>query len=148
MLNNIKLKLLAENQSIKVSNHLDVNSIIVPHRDEFSETVGFFIKGPSKTAFFLPDIDKWGKWDKSLIEILRKVDYAFIDGTFYDSAEINYRDISEIPHPFVIETMNHLSNLSLKERKSFFIHMNHTNGMLNLIVKLLRMFYQGFQIQI
>ena len=132
LLNNIKLKSLAENQSIKVSNQLDVSSIIVPHRDEFSETVGFFIKGQRKTAFFLPDIDKWGKWDKSLKNILEKVDYAFLDGTFFDSAEINYRDISEIPHPFVIETMDHLSSLPLKERKKvFFIHMNHTNGMLN-----------------
>ena len=132
LLNNIKLKSLAENRSIKVSNYLDVNSIIVPHRDEFSETVGFFIKGPRKTAFFLPDIDKWDKWDKSLKNILEKVDYAFLDGTFFDSAEINYRDISEIPHPFVIETIDHLSSLPLKERKKvFFIHMNHTNGMLN-----------------
>lgn len=132
LLNNIKLKSLAENQSIKVSNQLDVSSIIVPHRDEFSETVGFFIKGSKKTAFFLPDIDKWGKWDQSLKNILEKVDYAFLDGTFFDSAEINYRDISEIPHPFVIETMDHLSSLPLKERKKvFFIHMNHTNGMLN-----------------
>ncbi|MBJ25216.1 MAG: pyrroloquinoline quinone biosynthesis protein PqqB [Flavobacteriaceae bacterium] len=132
LLNNIKLKSLAENQLIKVSNRLHVSSIIVPHRDEFSETVGFFIKGRRKTAFFLPDIDKWGKWDKSLKNILEKVDYAFLDGTFFDSAEINYRDISEIPHPFVIETMDHLSSLTLKERKKvFFIHMNHTNGMLN-----------------
>lgn len=147
-LKNIKLEPLIENQSMRVSPKLHVSSITVPHRDEFSETVGFFIKGPSKTAFFLPDIDKWGKWDKSLIEILRKVDYAFIDGTFYDSAEINYRDISEIPHPFVIETMNHLSNLPLKERKKvFFIHMNHTNGMLNPNSQITKdVLSKGFQI--
>ena len=147
-LNNIKLKSLVENQSIKVSHQLDVSSTIVPHRDEFSETVGFFIKGPKKTAFFLPDIDKWGKWNQSLKNILEKVDYAFLDGTFFDSAEINYRDISEIPHPFVIETIHHLSSLSLKERKKvFFIHMNHTNGMLNPNSQMTKeVLSKGFQI--
>ena len=48
---NIKLEPLIENQSMRVSPKLHVSSITVPHRDEFSETVGFFIKGPSKTAF-------------------------------------------------------------------------------------------------
>ena len=45
--------------------------------------------------------------------------------------EIN-RDISEIPHPLVSETINLLNSLS-KENKSkvYFIHMNHTNPMLN-----------------
>ena len=80
--------------------------------------------------------------------ILKKVDYAFLDGTFFDSAEINYRDISEIPHPFVIETIHHLSSLSLKERKKvFFIHMNHTNGMLNPNSQMTKeVLSKGFQI--
>ena len=45
--------------------------------------------------------------------------------------EIN-RDISEIPHPLVSETINLLNSLS-KENKSkvHFIHMNHTNSMLD-----------------
>ena len=147
-LKNIKLEPLNENVSVKVSGELKVSSIIVPHRDEFSETVGFFIQGPRKKAFFLPDIDKWSKWDKSLEEILEKVDYAFIDGTFFDSAEINYRDISEIPHPFVIETIKHLSNLPLKTKnKVFFIHMNHTNGMLDPNSKMSKeVLSKGFQI--
>ena len=68
---------------------------------------------------FIPDIDKWNKWNKSLIKVLKEVDFAFIDATFYDNKEINNRDISEIPHPFVIETMNLLKDLSFSERKKF-----------------------------
>ena len=59
---------------------------------------------------------------------IQKVDYAFIDGTFLDSGEINHRDISEIPHPFISETMDLFSSMPLKEKnKIYFIHLNHTN---------------------
>ena len=103
----------------------------MPHRDEFSETSAFLIKGPNKTALFLPDIDKWSKWSISLIEILENVDYAFIDASFYTNDEIN-RNIDEIPHPLVIETMDLLDELpSYQKDKVYFIHMNHTNQMLD-----------------
>jgi pyrroloquinoline quinone biosynthesis protein B len=45
--------------------------------------------------------------------------------------EIN-RDISEIPHPLVSETINLLNSLNSEDKsKVYFIHMNHTNPMLN-----------------
>ena len=129
---NIVLNKIIENKNIVLNNNVSVIPILVPHRDEFSETVGYYIKGRKKTALFLPDIDKWGKWNKSLVEVLKKVDYAFIDATFYDNKEINNRDISEIPHPFVIETMSLLKDLSISERKKvYLIHMNHTNPLLD-----------------
>ena len=57
---------------------------------------------------------------------------AFIDGTFYDEEEINYRDISEIPHPFIIETMHLFRDQeSLIKSKINFIHLNHTNPLLD-----------------
>ena len=129
---NIVLNKIIENKNIVLNNNVSVIPILVPHRDEFSETVGYYIKGRNKTILFLPDIDKWGKWNKSLVEVLKKVDYAFIDATFYDNKEINNRDISEIPHPFVIETMSLLKDLSISERKKvYLIHMNHTNPLLD-----------------
>ena len=42
-----------------VSPRLTVTPLVVPHRDEFSETVGFLIEGQSKRALYIPDIDKW-----------------------------------------------------------------------------------------
>ena len=51
-----------------------------------------------------------------MIDKIKEVDYALIDATFYDEKEINYRDISEIPHPFVIESMELFKHLDKKER--------------------------------
>ena len=130
-LGNISLNEINFRDNIEINAHLSVIPIQVPHRDEFSETSAFLIKGPNKTALFLPDIDKWSKWSISLIEILENVDYAFIDASFYTNDEIN-RDIDEIPHPLVIETMDLLDELpSYQKDKVHFIHMNHTNQMLD-----------------
>ena len=131
-LENITLQALENKQPQQLPQGIKVTPFVVPHRDEFSETVGYYIAGPNKTALFLPDIDKWNKWEKDIGEVIKAVDYAFIDASFYDAAEINYRPIAEIPHPFVIETLERLNELEQKDRKKvFFIHMNHTNPMLD-----------------
>ena len=131
-LENITLQALENKQPQQLPQGIKVTPFVVPHRDEFSETVGYYIAGPNKTALFLPDIDKWNKWGKNIAEVIKAVDYAFIDASFYDAAEINYRPIAEIPHPFVIETLERLNGLEQKDRKKvFFIHMNHTNPMLD-----------------
>lgn len=129
---NIALNALENKKEISFSGNLDVVPFIVPHRDEFSETVGYFIIGPNKTALFIPDIDKWEKWGQDIVETLSKVDLAFLDATFYDAEEIDHRDISEIPHPFVIESMERFKNLASSEKqKIHFIHFNHTNPLLD-----------------
>ncbi len=131
-LNNIQLLEMREREFIKLSEQISVEAVRVPHRDEFSETVGYIIKGPQKKALFIPDIDKWEKWDRDLIAMIKEVDYAFLDGTFYDTKELNNRKMSEVPHPCVIETMEKLSTLSSTEKnKLWFIHLNHTNPLLN-----------------
>ena len=131
-LNNIKLIQIHSESVFSLSDQIRITPFEVPHRGEFSETVGYKIHGPNKTALFIPDIDKWYLWEKSIVDEIRKVDYALIDATFYDSKEVNYRDISEIPHPFVIETMSLFNNSSKKEKsKIYFIHLNHTNPLLD-----------------
>lgn len=131
-LENIELKPIINDNNVRLTKYLNVEPFLVPHRDEFSETVGYKIYGPNKTVLFIPDIDKWTKWEKSIIEEIEKVDYAFIDATFYSGKEINNRDISEIPHPFVIESIELFKNLPKVEKsKIYFIHFNHTNPLLN-----------------
>ena len=131
-LKNIVLEPLRDEMPMAVNN-LDVIPFLVPHRDEFSETVGFSIKGPNKTALFIPDINKWSLWKKNIASQVKASDYALIDATFYDNKELPGRDMSKIPHPFVVETMDALSELSAQHRaKVWFIHMNHTNPLLNL----------------
>ena len=130
--NNIDIQELSHNKSLQITANLKVTPFTVPHRDEYSETVGYTIEGPNKSVLFIPDIDKWEKWDVDIVGEIAKVDYAFIDATFYDGEEINGRDISEIPHPFIIESMRLFEKLDVKERRKIhFIHFNHTNPMLN-----------------
>ena len=107
---------------------IKVTPLVVPHRDEFSETVGFRIEGPNRAALFLPDIDKWGKWDRKIEDEIKKVDIAMIDGTFFGDGELPGRNMSEIPHPFIEESLTRLGRLAPAEKKKvYFIHMNHTN---------------------
>lgn len=125
---NITLRAIKNDSTIVLNNNLKVIPFTVPHRDEFSETVGYKIIGPNRTALFIPDIDKWEKWERNIVNEIAKVDYAFLDATFFDGEEINNRDISEIPHPFIIESMELFKNLPSPEKdKINFIHFNHTN---------------------
>ena len=120
-------------KSVSLSSSLEVIPFLVPHRDEYSETAGYRIIGPNKQAIFIPDIDKWGKWETNIIEEIASVDYAFLDATFFSGDEINSRDISEIPHPFIIESMDLFKNMSeANKNKVIFIHFNHTNPAIDL----------------
>jgi len=131
-LKNIEIKELFDQKETTLTNKISIIPYQVPHRDEYSETIGFKIIGPNKTAIFIPDIDKWEKWKIDIVEMIKQVDYAFIDGTFWDPAEVNNRNIAEIPHPLVKESMLKFSQLpSTEKNKIWFIHLNHTNPLLN-----------------
>ena len=118
---------LQKDSIVPLSNALKVTPFLVPHRDEFSETVGYKIEGKTNSALFIPDINKWSLWEKNIVEEVKKVDYAFIDATFFKEGEIN-RPMSEVPHPFIEETVALFENESLATKnKVIFIHFNHTN---------------------
>ncbi|MDA9203534.1 MBL fold metallo-hydrolase [Flavobacteriaceae bacterium] len=146
-INNIKIKEINFGLSTKELTNIHITPFQVPHRDEYSETAGYIIEGKNKKALFIPDIDKWEKWDRDLSQIAKEFDFLLIDATFYDSKEIN-RDINEIPHPLVTETIDLLSGLDLEIRnKVYFIHMNHTNMMLDPNSELSRLVLsKGFNI--
>lgn len=145
---NIVLYPLENNQRVKLTSNLALIPIVVPHRDEYSETVGYIIEGPSKKILFIPDIDKWVKWERKIIDIIAKVDFAFIDGTFYNGEEINTRNITTIPHPLIIESMDLFKTLPPEEKsKIHFIHFNHTNLVLDSTSKPYNtIIAKGFQI--
>jgi pyrroloquinoline quinone biosynthesis protein B len=130
-LNNITLQPLSPDSIIELTPSIQVMPFLVPHRDEFSETVGFQIKFNEKSALFIPDIDKWEKWNRDIAKLIQSVDVAFLDGTFYENGELPGRDMNEIPHPFVEESMALLEGLPAEEKaKVRFIHFNHTNPLL------------------
>lgn len=128
---NIVLRPLQHNRAQTIASQT-VTPLLVPHRDEFSETVGYVIEGANKTALFIPDINKWSVWDTDIAQLIKRVDYALLDATFFGNDELPGRDMSKVPHPLVTETMQKLGGLSLEHRnKVWFIHMNHTNPLLD-----------------
>jgi len=128
-LHNIELVPIEDRVAIALNERITVTPLRVPHRDEYSETVGFLIRGPSRSILWLPDIDKWEKWTTPLESVLARVDVAYLDGTFYDASELPGRDLREIPHPLMTGTLSRLA-ASPMLAKVRFIHLNQSNPLL------------------
>lgn len=130
-LSNIRLVRMKEDSVVRLTSALSVLPVRVPHRDEYSETVGFRIQHGSRKMLFIPDIDKWELWPENSVEYMKAFDFILIDGTFYKNGELPGRDMREVPHPFVEESVRLFSSLpdSVKA-KIHFIHFNHTNPLL------------------
>lgn len=128
---NIELRLLAAGRAIQLAPGLAVTPLRVPHREEYSEVVAFRIDGPSRSALFLPDIDKWERldeWGVAIEDWIAQVDVAYLDGSFFSADEHPGRDLSGIPHPFISESLTRFGALTASERaKIVFLHLNHTN---------------------
>lgn len=128
---NIEMQTLADGVPVRLNDRLSVTPLRVPHRQEFSEVVGYRIDGPVRSVLFIPDIDAWEAWDAEgtrLEDVLATVDVAYLDATFFANGEIPGRDMSGFPHPFITHTMARLAPLPASERgKVRFIHLNHTN---------------------
>lgn len=128
---NVILAIMSEGEPEALAPGLSVTPFAVPHRDEYSETVGFRIEGPERSAIFLPDIDSWEAWEADGVRIedmIADADIAFLDATFFDGDELPGRDMSKIPHPTVAHSMARFAPLPDAEKaKIRFIHLNHTN---------------------
>jgi pyrroloquinoline quinone biosynthesis protein B len=130
---NISLRPLSAGVELQLNDRLRLVPLLVPHRDEYSETAAFRIEGPGRSLLYLPDIDKWERWDEQAGagEIERQiaaVDVAYIDGTFYGDGEIPDRSMADIPHPFIAESLERFASLPATERRKIrFIHLNRSN---------------------
>jgi pyrroloquinoline quinone biosynthesis protein B len=148
-LNNISIVEIKPGSSIDLSANISVSSFEVPHRDEFSETAGYRIATSGNNYLFIPDIDKWGKWDRNIEEEISSVDIAFIDGTFYSASELPGRDMSEIPHPFIVETIDLFIDKPADIKKRItFIHLNHSNPALSNPDLISKINKSGFRIAV
>lgn len=117
--------------TIALSPLVTVAAFPVPHRDEYSETVGFRVSGPQATLLYVPDTDSWDGWETDIEEHLKAIDIAFVDGTFFSSDELPGRDIASIVHPTVTSSLRRFSALDAAEHaKIHFTHLNHTNPLL------------------
>ena len=122
---NIDLHVMNPNEPILLADGIQVTALLVPHRDEFTDTVGYVIARQGRRGvLFIPDIDQWGKWWMSIRELVDTVDLAFLDGTFGSADELPGRSIDDIPHPLIPATRALLKGTSAQV---WFIHLNHTN---------------------
>ena len=131
-LGNIDIIPLQANQEMKLNERISILPIPIPHRSEYTETVGFVVQGPDRSVLYIPDIDKWGRWRTPIEDVIATVDRAYLDGTFFADGEIKGRSMADIPHPFVMESIERFEALeSFEKDKIRFFHLNHTNPLLN-----------------
>ncbi len=125
---NINLIKLTDQSKIVLNERISIIPFLVPHRAEYSETVGFQILGSNKKIIFIPDIDSWDSMDTSIENLIFENDLLFLDGTFFDGKELPNRDISKVPHPLISQSIKRFKTLPKRQKtKIKFIHFNHTN---------------------
>jgi pyrroloquinoline quinone biosynthesis protein B len=127
-LKQVQIERFVTGRAVPLNARLSITPIAVPHRDEYSDTHGFIVRGPSHSLLWLPDIDKWETWERRIEDVIAGVDVAYVDGTFFDAAELPGRAMSEVPHPLIAESLARFAALPEKQRRKIvFVHLNHTN---------------------
>ncbi len=125
---NIAIHIVVPDHVFPITSGIKVEAYQVPHREEYTDTLGYKITGKQKSLLYIPDIHKWEKWERSIVDEVRKADFALLDGTFYSPAELTSRDLTSIGHPFIIHSAELLKNvIETGRNKVFFTHLNHTN---------------------
>jgi pyrroloquinoline quinone biosynthesis protein B len=106
-----------------------VAAVAVPHRDEYSDTVGLVIRGPRRAVLYVPDTDGWDAWPVPPEEVIAAagVGVALLDGTFHSGDELPGRDLSKVRHPFVAASVERFAPLAERGVDVRFLHFNHTN---------------------
>ena len=93
----------------------------VPHRPDAITTYAYLVKRGEERVLYLPDTDEI---TPDIIDLVSKSDTAIVDGTFYSNDEISTRDITEIPHPFMKDSIPLFKD---SDTRIIFTHINHTN---------------------
>ncbi len=123
----LDLRPVTPGEWMRVDDRLEARALLVPHRPEYSDTVGWMFRGPTRTLLYLPDIDSWERWELNIEDVVASVDVALIDASFYSASEVPGRDIEEIPHPLVPHSMDRLQARVDAGARVVFTHLNNTN---------------------
>lgn len=130
-LGNVELRELRD-AAVSLGDGVAARAVPVPHRDEYADTVGFRLEGPRATVLYVPDTDSWDAWGDRLDEALSGVDVALVDGTFYSAAELPGRDVAEIGHPLITDSLTRFGEaVRSGDLRVLFIHLNHSNPALD-----------------
>ncbi len=127
----LDLRVLEPDRPTRLAADLEVTALPVPHRDEYSDTFGFVLRGRRRSLLYLPDIDRWEAWDRDIVSVVESVDVAMLDSTFYSAAEVGGRSQEQIPHPLVTDTMRRLGAAARSGRSVVLTHLNNSNPVLD-----------------
>jgi pyrroloquinoline quinone biosynthesis protein B len=133
-LKNVELREMRPGTPVDLGEGVTVTAFPVPHRDEYSDTMAFVIRGPRSAVLYVPDTDGWKAWTRPLPRFLEeeKVDVALLDATFYSPDELPDRDVTKIRHPLVTDTMELLGpQVKSGKLRVLFTHLNHSNPALD-----------------
>ena len=114
----------------RIDDALSARCLVVPHRDEFSDTVAWVFEGPGRSLLYLPDIDRWSRWDRDVADVVSAVDVALLDGTFHSAEEVPGRAIEDIPHPLIPDSRERLRQVA-RRTQVIFTHLNNSNPALD-----------------
>jgi pyrroloquinoline quinone biosynthesis protein B len=127
-LRNLSLNHVTPGKAVTLPDGIEVTPILVPHRDEYTDTLAFILKGKRKRILYIPDTAPWHRWKTSVDAVFDQVDVALVDGTFYSGAELPGRDLSKIGHPLIVDSITLLkSRVDSGKLQVHFIHLNHSN---------------------
>jgi pyrroloquinoline quinone biosynthesis protein B len=111
---------------------VQIRPVVVPHRDEYTDTVGYRLQGPRQTVLYIPDAEPWERWSDAFDAALEGVDVALLDATFYAADELPGRPIESLGHPLVPSTIERLrGRIDRGALRVVLIHLNHTNPLLD-----------------
>jgi pyrroloquinoline quinone biosynthesis protein B len=122
---------IAPNVWTTIDGAFQARMTLVPHRQEYSDTVAWEFRAIRRTLLYLPDIDAWNRWDRRIEDVVRDVDVALLDGAFFRPDEVPGRPVETIPHPMIPDTMTRLAHLTGGTRRIVFTHLNNTNPVLD-----------------
>ncbi len=132
---NILVRSIAGGDRVELDRDVTVGPISVPHRNEHSDTVAYWVQA-TKRLLYLPDLDRWDGFEDAFNDIMQGSDCALIDGTFFSKGELEERRgraLREVPHPTVQETLGLFQRRILTDGGAdvYFTHFNHTNPLLD-----------------
>jgi pyrroloquinoline quinone biosynthesis protein B len=126
----VSLRTIAPDQKIVLTDELSVVPFAVPHRAEYTDTLGLEVRGPDASLIVVTDTDAFEPWADRLRDLCSRATYALLDATFYSRDELPGRDLGEIPHPFVEENLDLLADLA-RGTTVYLTHFNHSNPLLD-----------------
>jgi pyrroloquinoline quinone biosynthesis protein B len=121
---NIELFPFRDSETLTLSPSLSITPIAVPHRAEYTDTYAFMIRGPNRTLFYCSDIDYLVSDTFDIRPYIAQADIVLLDATFYSPADLPGRNLSEIPHAYVVDT---IKMITPPPPEAILIHLNHSN---------------------